>query len=78
MSQFIWILILLSIGLAGYAFYYSWKVGKQEEAFEGEVDHDIPEKVQEHAYIRNPVFLSMAIATLLVILYIIYMVITDM
>ncbi|WP_044022569.1 hypothetical protein [Bacillus sp. SG-1] len=72
MSSFIWILILLSAGVLVYSLVYTFKVGRQQKALKNELDTDLPEKVQEHPYTRNPIFLAFIISAVIVILFILY------
>jgi hypothetical protein len=61
------ILILVS-GL-----YYTYKLGRSQEAAQSKYDIEISEKVQAHYFIRNPVFITYAVGLFLVIAYIIYL-----
>ncbi|WP_163103364.1 hypothetical protein [Peribacillus alkalitolerans] len=76
MSLFIWILaiILSAIGLTGIL--YTVSLGKSRKALRGEFDTHIDEKVQEHPYMRNPIFLAYILFFGLLLVYIIYFAIT--
>ncbi|WP_064092369.1 hypothetical protein [Rossellomorea aquimaris] len=72
MSIYMIVLSLIVIGIAGYSLVYTFRIAGQEKRLKGEYDTDIPEVVKEHPYIRNPVFVSILIATILITLFIIY------
>ncbi|MDF0725381.1 hypothetical protein PY093_01490 [Cytobacillus sp. S13-E01] len=60
-------ILILAIGLV-----YTYRLGTRQHNMRGEYDTEINEKVQDHPYIRNPVFLTYAVASALVIAFIIY------
>ncbi|WP_240189927.1 MULTISPECIES: hypothetical protein [Bacillaceae] len=72
MSSFVLILMLISAGLLILSLLYTFKVARQQKALKNELDTDLPDKVQEHPYTKNPIFLTYLIAAVLVILFIIY------
>ncbi|WP_299740514.1 hypothetical protein [Rossellomorea sp. y25] len=72
MSIYMIVLSLIVIGIAGYSLVYTFKLAGQEKRLKGEYDTDIPDVVKEHPYIRNPIFVSILIATILITLFIIY------
>jgi hypothetical protein len=72
MSSFIMVLMLISAGVLVLSFLYTLKVARQQKALKNELDTDLPDKVQEHPYTKNPIFLTYLIAAVLVILFIIY------
>jgi hypothetical protein len=72
MSSFVLILMLLSAGILVYSLVYTFKVAQQQKALKNELDTDLPDKVQEHPYTRNPIFLAFLISAALVILLILY------
>ncbi|MFE8703508.1 hypothetical protein ACFYKX_23370 [Cytobacillus sp. FJAT-54145] len=70
MSQYMFILMVISIGVLVFSLGYTLAVARNQKALKGVLDSSIPEKVQEHAYIRNPIFLTYAIMVALVALII--------
>lgn len=72
MSIFMIVLALIVLGIAGYSLVYTFRLAGQEKRLKGDFDTDIPDVVKEHPYIRNPVFLSILIGTILIALFIIY------
>lgn len=72
MSSFIMVLMFISAGVLVLSFLYTLKVARQQKALKNELDTDLPDKVQEHPYTKNPIFLTSLIAAVLVILFIIY------
>ncbi|WP_240794213.1 hypothetical protein [Bacillus sp. BHET2] len=72
MSIFMLVLALIVLGIAGYSLVYTFRIAGQEKQLKGEFDTDIPDVVKEHPYIRNPVFLSILIGSILITLFIVY------
>lgn len=68
-------MILVAIILA-LALVYTIYLTKQQKAVEGQIDSKIPKAVQEHVYLRNPVFLSYVLFFALVLLTIIFVALT--
>jgi hypothetical protein len=52
---------------------YTLRVGKGVSERKSKMDTQLSEKVQEHPYSRNPVFLAYLIAALVVLAYIFYL-----
>lgn len=72
MSTFISILMILVIGIVLVSLVYTLIIGRTQKALKGEYDTQIDEKVQNHPYLRNPVFLAFALFFVLVLGYILY------
>lgn len=72
LSTFIWILMILVIGIVLVSLVYTLTIGKTQKALKGEYDTQIDEKVQNHPYLRNPVFLAFVLFFILVLGYILY------
>ncbi|BCB03165.1 hypothetical protein [Bacillus sp. KH172YL63] len=72
MSMFMIVLTLVAVGLAGYSLVYTFRIAGQEKRLKGDFDTDIPDVVKEHPFIRNPVFLSILIGSILIIFFIAY------
>ncbi|TYS15941.1 hypothetical protein FZC78_14175 [Rossellomorea vietnamensis] len=62
----------MSAGVLVLSLLYTLKVARQQKELKNELDTDLPDKVQEHPYTKNPIFLTYLIAAVLVILFIIY------
>ncbi|MCA1029864.1 hypothetical protein LCL95_02310 [Bacillus timonensis] len=60
-------ILILVVGLV-----YTYSLGNRQHKKQGNYDTEINEKVVKHPYLRNPVFLTYALASLFVIFYIIY------
>lgn len=71
MSLFTTVLLFIAMGILTVALFYTWTLAKSQKVKEN-IDTKIPAAVQEHAYLRNPVFLTYGIFFVLVILIIIY------
>jgi hypothetical protein len=56
--------------------FYTFRVGKLASERNSKLDTQIDGKVQEHPYIRNPVFLTYVIFGLLALGYILYLAFT--
>lgn len=73
MSNFTTILFTLALIISIVSLIYTFKVGRTVSERRVKQDGQISEKVQEHPYIRNPVFLAFLIAGLLSLAYIFYL-----
>jgi hypothetical protein len=71
MSMFTTVLLFIAMGILAVSLFYTWTLAKGQKA-RGNIDSKIPTAVQDHAYIRNPVFLTYGIFFALVILVIIF------
>jgi hypothetical protein len=71
MSSFITILLGLAMGVLAISLIYTLIIARGQK-MKGELDTKIPNAVQEHAYIRNPVLLTYAIFFVLIILMVIF------
>ncbi|PLR97467.1 hypothetical protein [Bacillus sp. T33-2] len=70
MSQFTWILTVLSVGVMLFSFVYTWNLARGQKKVKENIDSKIPIQVQEHIVRRNPVFLGYIMFVLLAILMI--------
>lgn len=76
MSLYTMIILLIGVGILGYALVYTLFVAKERKAVKGNIDTELPEEVQKHAYLRNPIFLAYTVFFLIVIVMVIYMALT--
>jgi hypothetical protein len=53
--------------------FYTFRIGKLVSARHSKFDTQINEKVQDHPYARNPIFLASMIAALISLAYIFYL-----
>ena len=72
MSQFTFILLVIAIGILAIALVYTWMLARDQRVVKGNLDSKITSAVQEHPYIRNPIFLAYVLFFLLVLLLIIF------
>ena len=72
MSIYIILLSLIVIAIAGYSLVYTFRIAGQQKRLDGDFDTDIPDVVKDHPFIRNPIFVSFMVATVLITLFIIY------
>jgi hypothetical protein len=73
MSTYFWILSLIVVVIIGFSFVYTTIIVKNQKNIKGEFDSQISEKVQEHPYIRNPIFIAYLVFGGLLLLYIFYL-----
>lgn len=71
MSTYIWILLIVVIIMALYLLFYTYSVAKTQKVKE-RYDSSIDESVKGHPYLRNPVFVSLFIGTILIAGFIFY------
>lgn len=64
--------MILVIGIVLVSLIYTLIVGRTQKVMKGEFDTQIDEKVQNHPYLRNPIFLAFALFFVLVLGYILY------
>ncbi|PLR80535.1 hypothetical protein CVD25_20465 [Bacillus canaveralius] len=73
MSLYMTILMAIGTGLIVFAAAYTYSLAKAQKNSKDGHDSPLPRQVQQHVYIRNPIFLSYLIFFALLILTIIYM-----
>ncbi|WP_170006819.1 hypothetical protein [Bacillus fonticola] len=72
MSIFMMILSIAAVVIAIFSLVYTLSVAKSQKSLKGDLDSEISQEVQEHTYVRNPVFLAFIIATVLILAFIMY------
>ena len=72
MSTFIWILIVLVVAMSVYLLVYTLTTVKGQKAVKGKYDSTIDDSVKERPYLLNPIFVSLAVSTVLVVGLIFY------
>lgn len=73
MSTLVSVLVVIVLLILATSLIYTFKVGKLATSRRSEIDTQINEKVQEHPYLRNPIFLAILIFATLVLAFIFYM-----
>ncbi|WML49423.1 hypothetical protein RCG23_05230 [Neobacillus sp. PS3-34] len=63
---------ILVLGILAVSLLYTWYLTRQQKVVEGELDSKIEKPVQQHAYLRNPIFLSYGVFFALVLLIILF------
>ncbi|WP_108670146.1 hypothetical protein [Peribacillus acanthi] len=76
MSLFIWVLALILSIVGLFGIMYTVSLGKSRNALRGEFDTHIDEKVQEHPYMRNPIFLTYVLFVGILLIYVLYLAFT--
>ena len=75
-STYMTMLLLVGAGVLVASLFYTWSIGKGVKKTSGNLDSKIPGNVQEHAYIRNPVFLTYIIVISIALLFVVYFAVT--
>ncbi|MDF2039508.1 hypothetical protein DFO70_10371 [Cytobacillus firmus] len=76
MSMYTLIILVIGLGILGYALAYTLFAAKERKAVKGDIDAELPDNVQKHAYIRNPIFLTYAICFGILLVMITYFALT--
>ncbi|MBA4538071.1 hypothetical protein H1Z61_13245 [Bacillus aquiflavi] len=72
MSLYLTTILIVLLGILVFSLIYTWIIGRGREKVKGELDSEIPEQAQEHAYIRNPIFIAYAAFFVILLLIIVY------
>lgn len=72
MSTYIWILLIVVIVMSIYLLFYTLSVAKGQKAVKGKYDSSLDDSVKEHPYLWNPIFISLLVATVLIVGFIFY------
>lgn len=76
MNLFVNALSIVIFGILAVSLISTWSLARKQKAVEGEIDTQIPKPVQEHVYMRNPIFLAYIIFFALVLFIILFVAIT--
>jgi len=76
MTYFTMVLGVVALLILATSLIYTFKIGKLVSERKAKYDTQLNEKVQEHPYTRNPVFLAYMIAAVLALAYIFYLAFT--
>lgn len=76
MTYFTMVLGVVALLILVTSLIYTFKIGKLVSERKAKYDTQLNEKVQEHPYTRNPVFLAYMIAAVLALAYIFYLAFT--
>ena len=71
MSIYIWMLMIVMAGIVAYSLYYTLVIARSQKTAK-EFDAPIHEKVQEHPYLRNPIFIAYIVLAVILVVIIIY------
>ncbi|CAH0201942.1 hypothetical protein SRABI96_01952 [Peribacillus sp. Bi96] len=71
MSTYIWILLIIVTITALYLLYYTYSVARAQKV-KARYDSTLDDSVKEHPYLKNPVFVSLFVGTILVAGFIFY------
>jgi hypothetical protein len=76
MSIFTTMLLLAGAGVLVAGLFYTWSFGRAQKRSNANLDSQVPGAVQEHAYIRNPIFLTYIIVISIALLFVVYFAVT--
>lgn len=76
MNMFVNVLSIVIFGILAVSLIYTLTVARQQKTVEGDIDTQIAKHVQQHVYIRNPIFLAYIIFFALVLFIILFVAIT--
>jgi hypothetical protein len=76
LSIYTTMLLLAGAGVLVAGLFYTWAFGKGQKRAQGNLDSQVPGAVQEHAYIRNPIFLTYIIVLSIALLFVVYFAVT--
>ncbi|MGX6442122.1 hypothetical protein ACWM35_02655 [Neobacillus sp. K501] len=76
MNLLVNVLSIVIFGILAVSLISTWSLARKQKAVEGEIDTQIPKHVQEHVYMRNPIFLAYIIFFALVLFIILFVAIT--
>ncbi|OAS86636.1 MULTISPECIES: hypothetical protein [Metabacillus] len=73
MSYFTMVLGVIALLVLAISLIYTFRVGRLVSVRKSNLDTQINEKIQDHPYMRNPVFFAYVIAGLVSLAYIFYL-----
>jgi len=76
MNLFVNVLSIVIFGILAVSLIFTWSVARQQKAVEGDIDTKIAKPIQEHVYMRNPVFWAYGIFFVLLLFIILFVAIT--
>lgn len=76
MNMLINVLSILIIGILAVALISTWYLGRQQKVIDGEIDTKIAKPIQEHVYLKNPVFFSYGLFFALLLFIILFIAIS--
>ncbi|MBO8178714.1 hypothetical protein [Aeribacillus pallidus] len=76
MSTYILVLTVIGSIVLLFSLIYTFMVARNQKALKGTNDTDIPDQVEEHPYIRNPIFWTYIIFIGLLLAFVIYFALT--
>jgi hypothetical protein len=76
MNMFINVLSILIIAILAVSLVLTWYVARQQKVLEGDIDTKLAKPIQEHVYLKNPVFFSYGIFFALLLFIVLFIAIT--
>ncbi|WP_100330749.1 hypothetical protein [Bacillus xiapuensis] len=73
MSVYMMVLIFVVIATVVFSVFYTFRVLKQQQAVKEGLDQPVPNAVQGHPYLKNPIFWSYLIGFGLLLAFIFYL-----
>jgi hypothetical protein len=74
--MFINVISILIFGILAFSLIATWYVARQQKVIEGDIDTKLAKPIQEHVYIKNPIFFSYGIFFALLLFIVLFIAIT--
>ncbi|MCQ6279832.1 hypothetical protein [Bacillus sp. EB600] len=72
MNMFINVLSILIIGILAVSLIATWYLARQQKVIDGDIDTQLAKPIQEHAFLKNPIFFSYGLFFALVLFIILF------
>jgi hypothetical protein len=72
MNMFINVLSILIIGILAVSLIATWYLARQQKVIDGDIDTELAKPIQEHVFLKNPIFFSYGLFFALVLFIILF------
>lgn len=72
MNMFINVLSILIIGILAVSLIATWYLARQQKVIDGDIDTQLAKPIQEHVFLKNPIFFSYGLFFALVLFIILF------
>jgi hypothetical protein len=72
MNMFINVLSILIIGILAVSLIATWFLARQQKVIDGDIDTELAKPIQEHVFLKNPIFFSYGLFFALVLFIILF------
>ncbi len=76
MNMFINVISILIIAILAVSLISTWYVARQQKVVEGDIDTKLAKPIQEHVYLKNPIFFSYGLFFALLLFIVLFISIT--